>query len=106
MNTTENQIDFKKVEAFAGQVIGDVSATVGSAMTQIGYKLGLFKAMHGAGRITVDELGTSTKTHARYIQEWLNCQAAGGYVVYHPATHTYELSKSASKSWLANCSET
>src|SRR6476659_4804692 len=26
--------------------------------------------------------------------------------VVEPATHTYELSKSASKSWLANCSET
>lgn len=91
MNATNIQIDLKKVEAFAGQVIGDLSATMGSAMTQIGYKLGLFKAMHGAGRITPQELAMKTGTHARYVQEWLNCQAAGGYVAYDPLTRTYEL---------------
>jgi 2-polyprenyl-3-methyl-5-hydroxy-6-metoxy-1,4-benzoquinol methylase len=91
MNTTNTQIDFKKVEAFAGQVIGDVSATMASAMTQIGYKLGLFRAMHGAGRLSSNDLATRTNTHARYVQEWLNCQAAGGYVTYDPATRTYEL---------------
>ncbi|MGC3943879.1 MAG: class I SAM-dependent methyltransferase [Chryseolinea sp.] len=91
MNATNIQIDFKKVEAFAGQVIGDLSATMGSAMTQIGHKLGLFKAMHGAGPITAHELSSKTNTHARYVQEWLNCQAAGGYVVYHVPTRTYEL---------------
>lgn len=91
MNATNIQIDFKKVEAFAGQVIGDLSATMGSAMTQIGHKLGLFKAMHGTGPITANELAARTKTHARYIQEWLNCQAAGGYVKYDPASRTYEL---------------
>jgi hypothetical protein len=27
----------------------------------------------------------------RYVREWLNAQAAGEYVIYHPATSTYEL---------------
>lgn len=91
MNATNIQIDFKKVEAFAGQVIGDLSATMGSAMTQLGHKLGLFKAMHGAGPLTAKDVADRTKTHARYVQEWLNCQAAGGYVIYDPQSRTYEL---------------
>ena len=28
----------------------------------------------------------------RYVREWLNAQAAGGYVDYHAASGTYELS--------------
>jgi SAM-dependent methyltransferase len=28
----------------------------------------------------------------RYVREWLNAQAAGGYVVYHAVSDTYELS--------------
>jgi SAM-dependent methyltransferase len=47
--------------------------------------------MHGAGPLTPDSLADKTGTYNRYIREWLNNQAAGGYVVYDPENETYEL---------------
>src|SRR5262245_17572434 len=91
MNATLREIDFAKVEAFAGQVVADMSATNGSAMTQLGHTLGLVRAMHGVGPVTPAWLAGKTGTHERYVREWLNCQAAGGYVRYDPASKTYHL---------------
>ena len=39
-------------EAFAGQVVTDVSATLSGVMTNIGHKLGLYRGMAGAGALT------------------------------------------------------
>jgi SAM-dependent methyltransferase len=90
MNTTV-EISHLKLESFVGQVIGDLSATMGSVMTQIGHKLGFFVAMHGAGPMSPRTLAAKTGTHERYVQEWLNCQTAGGYITYDPKTKTYTL---------------
>jgi hypothetical protein len=35
--------------------------------------------------MTPVELAARTGTEERYVCEWLNAQAAGGYVEYHPA---------------------
>jgi SAM-dependent methyltransferase len=84
-------IDEKKVEQFAGQVITDMAASISGVMSLIGHELGLYKAMLGSGPITPHELAEKTGTFERYVQEWLNNQAAGGYVIYDPAAKTYEL---------------
>ncbi len=84
-------IDQAKVEQFVGRLVGDVGATVSSALAHIGDRLGLYRAMAGAGALTPAELAERTGTHERYVREWLNNQAAGGYVEYHPAGRTYEL---------------
>jgi 2-polyprenyl-3-methyl-5-hydroxy-6-metoxy-1,4-benzoquinol methylase len=47
--------------------------------------------MAGAGPLTPAELAQKTGTAERYIREWLNNQAAGGYVLYDPATARYTL---------------
>lgn len=39
----------QQVEAFAGQVVTDVAATLSGVMTNVGHKLGLYK---GSSRIT------------------------------------------------------
>jgi hypothetical protein len=57
----------------------------------IGDKLGLFKAMAGAGALTPEELAKKTGTHPRMVSEWLAAQAAGGLVTYNPSAHTYIL---------------
>jgi SAM-dependent methyltransferase len=57
----------------------------------IGDQLGLYKAMAGAGPITSAQLADRTSTAERYVREWLNAQAAGGYVTYDPATRSYTL---------------
>jgi len=84
-------IDMSRVEQFAGQVIGDISATFSGVMTNIGHKLGLYKAMAGAGAMTSQTLADKTGTHERYVREWLNNQTAGGYVLYDAETDRYAL---------------
>ena len=86
-----NNLDMTKVEAFAGQVVTDISATFSGVMTNIGHKLGLYKAMAGAGEMTSEQLAKKTETHERYIREWLNNQTAGGYVMHDGETNTYIL---------------
>lgn len=84
-------IDMQKVETFAGQVVTDIAATVSGVMTSIGHKLGLYKAMAGAGQLSAKALAVKTQTDERYVQEWLNNQTAGGYVLYDKHTHCYTL---------------
>jgi SAM-dependent methyltransferase len=84
-------IDEQKLEAFVNQAIGDLGAAVSACLIHIGDKLGLYKAMAGAGPLSPGELAARTATAEPYIREWLNNQAAGGYVSYEPATGRYEL---------------
>jgi SAM-dependent methyltransferase len=73
------------------KVLNDLAAGYGGVMVSIGDKLGLYRAMAGAGPITSAELAQRTKCAERYVREWLNSQAAAGYVTYHPSSATYEL---------------
>jgi len=84
-------VDMDKLMTFLGQVIGELGATVNAGLIVIGDRLGLYKAMAGAGPITSAELAEKTGTAERYVREWLNAQAAGGYVTYDPATQRYNL---------------
>ena len=92
MTTTEtNPIDQARLEAFVGQAVTDMGAAISGLLLHIGDRLGLYKAMAGAGPITSATLAARTGTAERYVREWLGNQAAGGYVTYDPADGTYEL---------------
>ncbi|MBV9660869.1 MAG: methyltransferase domain-containing protein [Acidimicrobiales bacterium] len=75
-------MDEAKLMEFVGQAVGDVGAMLGGAMVVIGDKLGLYRAMNGAGPLTAAELAARTGTAERYVREWLSAQAARGYVTY------------------------
>ncbi|MGA2214153.1 MAG: methyltransferase domain-containing protein [Bryobacteraceae bacterium] len=85
------QIDHAKLEQFLGQVVGELGAAMNAALVLIGEKLGLYKAMAGAGPMTAAELAGKTGTDERYVREWLSAQAAGGYVTYDPSKQAFEL---------------
>lgn len=80
-----------KLKTFVEQMVTDMAAAMSGVMTNIGHKLGFYKAMAGAGPLTPAQLAQKTNTHERYVLEWLNNQAAGGYVTYDPSSGTYEL---------------
>jgi 2-polyprenyl-3-methyl-5-hydroxy-6-metoxy-1,4-benzoquinol methylase len=84
-------IDNDKLMAFLGQVIGELGATVNAGLIVAGDRLGLYRAMANAGPITSAELAERTGTAERYVREWLNAQAASGFVKYDPATVRYVL---------------
>src|ERR1700734_1441004 len=72
-------------------MVGELGAAMNGALILIGEKLGLYKAMAGAGPITAAELARKTNTDERYVREWLSGQAAGGYVTYDASTNSFTL---------------
>jgi SAM-dependent methyltransferase len=84
-------INEDKLNAFMGQVVGELGATVNAGLIVIGDRLGLYKAMAESGPITSAELAEKTGTSERYVREWLNAQAAGGFVEYNPESKHYLL---------------
>lgn len=85
-------IDQAKLNDFLTRAVGDLSAGYGGVMVSLGSKLGLYKAMAGAGPISAKELAARAGCAERYVSEWLSSQAAGGYVHYHAVSQSYELS--------------
>lgn len=81
----------QRIEQFAGQVVTDLAAAMAGVMTNLGHKLGLYRAMAESGPITSDELARRTGTNERSVREWLNGQVAGGYVRHKANTHQYLL---------------
>jgi len=84
-------IDENKLNEFMGKIVGDLGTTMSSALLVLGDRLGLYKAMAALGPVTPAELAARTETAERYVAEWLNTQAASGYVSYQPGTGRYTL---------------
>jgi SAM-dependent methyltransferase len=74
-----------------GRAIVDFGGANIAALVVIGDRLGLFRGLAGAEALTPAELAKRTGTAERYVREWLNAQAASGYVTYHPETGRYSL---------------
>jgi 2-polyprenyl-3-methyl-5-hydroxy-6-metoxy-1,4-benzoquinol methylase len=83
--------DEAKLNSFMERVVGDMGAAMHAALIVIGDKLGLFRSMAGAGPMTSAELAAKTQTSERYVREWLNANAASGFVTYDSATNQYTL---------------
>ncbi len=84
-------IDQAKLNAFLGKAVGDMGAAMSGPLILLGDKLGLYKAMAGAGPLTSTELAERTGTSERYVREWLCAQAASGYVDYEAETGRFTL---------------
>lgn len=91
MDNIQRTIDSTKLDALVGRALADISAGYGGVMISIGNKLGLYKAMDGAGPLTAREVASRAGCAERYVREWLNSQVAGGYVAYHAISDCYEL---------------
>ena len=85
------EVDFDKLMQFVFRAVDEVGATLNTALVVLGDKLGLYRALAGTGGLTSSELAERTGTSERYVREWLNNQAAGGYVAYDPASARYSL---------------
>jgi 2-polyprenyl-3-methyl-5-hydroxy-6-metoxy-1,4-benzoquinol methylase len=84
-------VDEQRLNAFLAKTVADVGAAMSAVLVSIGDELGLYKAL-AAEPLTAMELATKTRTHERYVREWLANQAAGGYVQYDPTTEKFSLS--------------
>ena len=85
------KVNEQKLNEVVGKAISDLAAGYGGVMVALGDKLGLYRAMAGQGPLSSTEVAKLAGCAERYVSEWLNSQAAAGYVVYHPSSETYEL---------------
>jgi len=79
-----------KLMAFVFKAVDEVGATLNTALVVMGDKLGYYTTMAG-GPVTPAQLAKATGTGEPYAREWLNAQAAGGYVEYNPDSGRYTL---------------
>jgi SAM-dependent methyltransferase len=80
-----------KLQAFLARALYDLAAAQSAALVALGDRLGLYKAMAGAGPLTAAQLAARTGTSEVYLREWLANQACGGYVEYDAASGTFTL---------------
>ena len=91
MTSEARALDYEKVRSFLGQTVSDVGTATLGALSFIGDRLDLFKAMAASGPVTIDELAARTRLNARYLREWLNAMTAAGYVIHDAETGRYLL---------------
>src|SRR4051794_41934703 len=73
-------LDPDKLNAFVFRAVEEVGATLNAALVVMGDKLGLYRAMAGAGPLSPAELADRAGGAERYVRAGLNNPAAGGYV--------------------------
>ena len=72
-----------KLMGLVHQAIGDFGSILTGALVVLGDRLGLYRHLADAGRpLTSAELAAAAGCAERYVREWLNGQAASGYVTY------------------------
>jgi 2-polyprenyl-3-methyl-5-hydroxy-6-metoxy-1,4-benzoquinol methylase len=91
MEVTPMQVDQDKLQDFLGRFVGDMGGVATMAMVALGNDLGLYEAMDGKGPLDAAALAAATGCNRRLLQEWLDQQAAAGYVEYDAANGRYEL---------------
>jgi 2-polyprenyl-3-methyl-5-hydroxy-6-metoxy-1,4-benzoquinol methylase len=85
------EVDGDKLMQFVFRAVDEVGATLNAALVVMGDRLGLYRALAGTGGLSPAQLAERTGATERYVREWLNAQAAGGYVDYDPNSGRYTL---------------
>ena len=91
MASEPQTLDFEKIKAFVERVFGFLSGATVSGMIYLGDRLGLYRALQGAGALTSDELARKTGLSERWVREWLRAQA-GAKLLDYKSDGRFELS--------------
>jgi len=91
VSTSAQPVNEGKLHEFMMKAVGEMGAAMNAALILVGDKLGIYKAMAGSGPMASEEIAAKTKTHERYVREWLAAQSAGGFITYDATTKRYTL---------------
>jgi 2-polyprenyl-3-methyl-5-hydroxy-6-metoxy-1,4-benzoquinol methylase len=86
------EINAEKLNAFVGKMLGDLGGAFSLPTVRIGFRLGLFDALHQGGAATAQELANRAGLAERYVHEWALAQAANGNINFDPETARFSLS--------------
>ena len=84
---TDATLDPTEVGLFSLKVWGYKQGEMVSLLIHLGDRLGLYRAMEGAGPLTSGELAAATGLHERWVREWLRGNAAADLLVSDDGTH-------------------
>lgn len=88
-------MDMHKLKELGTMTANYLGGAMISGLAYIGDRLGLFKAMAGAGAMTSGELAQKTNLNERYVREWLKAIAAAEYIDYDAGSDRYVMSDEA-----------
>ncbi|MQA72829.1 MAG: methyltransferase domain-containing protein [Solirubrobacterales bacterium] len=90
-HTAPQAVDEARLEQFMGQAVVDMGAAMNGVLVMIGGKLGLWKALAGAGPLSSAEIAERSGVSERYVREWASAQAASGYLTYDAEADAFTL---------------
>jgi SAM-dependent methyltransferase len=73
-------MDESKLQAFMGKFVTDLGGALMMGVVLIGDELGLYKAMADGRLVSADELAARCRCNPRLVREWLDANAAAGYL--------------------------
>src|SRR5262249_22794337 len=85
--------DQEAIDRFALRVWQYKQGEVVSLMGHLGDRLGLYRAMDGAGWLTSADLAAKTGLAERWVREWLRGQAAARLVAVNDDATAFSLSE-------------
>jgi SAM-dependent methyltransferase len=88
----DGALDEQKLNALLGLMVNELGASQNAALVILGDELGLYEALAAWGPVSSTELASLTKTHERYVREWLSAQAASGFITYDAEAERFSLS--------------
>jgi SAM-dependent methyltransferase len=80
-------LDLDQAGLFAYRVWSYKQGELVSVLIHLGDRLGLYRALDGAGLVTADGLASSTGLHPRWLLEWLRGNAAADLLVSEDGEH-------------------
>ena len=86
-----SNIDGDKLNTLVGKMLGELGGAFSVPTVRIGYRLGLFEALHKHGAASVAELAKKTGLAERYVREWAMAQAANGYIAFDAKQERFSL---------------
>ena len=76
------EADMDRTLEFLEHVMRNMEGALVASLIYLGDRLGLYRAMQGAGPVTADELAQKTGLHPRWVLEWLRNQGAAKILEY------------------------
>jgi SAM-dependent methyltransferase len=87
----ETPITAAAVEEQLGKIMTDLGGALGLLLISAGTRAGLWRALAGAGPLTVEQAAAKVSVDPALVREWLRAQAAGGYLEYDASLDTFTL---------------